>query len=194
MRQARGGQQRLPVIATLLVLVAVAVMISLGFWQLDRREQKAALLAGFAAAAHDEREVAWPDEDGAAEQILYRRSRLVCQEVTDRSAIAGQNAGGEPGFAHVATCHTALGVEAMVVLGWSREPLTPAWEGGEVRGVVAPGPRLIANPPQAGLQANAKPDPSDIPNNHLSYAVQWFFFAATALGVYALALRKRLAG
>ncbi|HNJ47416.1 MAG TPA: SURF1 family protein, partial [Novosphingobium sp.] len=33
----------------------------------------------------------------------------------------------------------------------------------------------------------------DIPNNHLSYAVQWFLFAATALVIYGLALRKRLA-
>ena len=60
-------------------------------------------------------------------------------------------------------------------------------------GVVAPGPRLVADPPLAGLQANARPDPSDIPNNHLSYAVQWFLFAATALVIYAIALRKRLA-
>jgi len=29
------------------------------------------------------------------------------------------------------------------------------------------------------------------PNNHLSYAIQWFFFAATALVIYVLALRKR---
>jgi cytochrome oxidase assembly protein ShyY1 len=61
-------------------------------------------------------------------------------------------------------------------------------------GVVAPGPRLVADPPLAGLAANARPDPSDIPNNHLSYAVQWFLFAVTALVIYLLALRKRLAG
>ncbi len=30
-----------------------------------------------------------------------------------------------------------------------------------------------------------------MPNNHLSYAVQWFSFAATALIIYALALRRR---
>jgi surfeit locus 1 family protein len=37
--------------------------------------------------------------------------------------------------------------------------------------------RLVADPPLAGLAANAAPDPSDIPNNHLAYAVQWFLFA-----------------
>ncbi|NBO00626.1 MAG: hypothetical protein EBV21_04095 [Betaproteobacteria bacterium] len=35
---------------------------------------------------------------------------------------------------------------------------------------------------------------SDLPNNHLSYAVQWFLFAFVALVIYALAVRKRLAG
>ncbi len=65
-------------------------------------------------------------------------------------------------------------------------------------GLRRPGPqwraRLIAAPPLAGLAANAAPDPTDIPNNHFSYAVQWFLFAATALVIYALALRKRWRG
>jgi surfeit locus 1 family protein len=30
-----------------------------------------------------------------------------------------------------------------------------------------------------------------VPNNHLSYAIQWFFFATTAVVIYVLALRKR---
>ena len=51
---------------------------------------------------------------------------------------------------------------------------------------------IVANPPLAGLQPNATPDPRDIPNNHFSYAVQWFLFAGVALVIYALALRKRL--
>jgi surfeit locus 1 family protein len=40
--------------------------------------------------------------------------------------------------------------------------------------------------------ANARPDPNDIPNNHLAYAVQWFLFAGVALVIYALAVRKRM--
>jgi hypothetical protein len=80
----------------------------------------------------------------------------------------------------------------LVVLGWSRLPMAAGgWSGGEVRGVIAPGPRLVASPPLAGLEANAMPDPADIPNNHFAYAVQWFVFAATALVIYGLALRKR---
>ena len=49
----------------------------------------------------------------------------------------------------------------------------------------------MADPPLAGLAANARPDPRDIPNNHLSYAVQWFLFATTAMVIYLLALRAR---
>jgi len=80
------------------------------------------------------------------------------------------------------------------VLGWSRLPTAAGgWSGGEVHGVIAPGPRLVASPPLAGLDANAVPDPADIPNNHFAYAIQWFVFAATALVIYALALRKRRA-
>ena len=40
----------------------------------------------------------------------------------------------------------------------------------------------------------AAPDPRDVPNNHLSYAVQWFLFALTAVVIYILALRKRWGG
>jgi surfeit locus 1 family protein len=49
----------------------------------------------------------------------------------------------------------------------------------------------VADPPVGGLAANAAPDPADLPNNHLAYAGQWFFFALTALVIYVLALRRR---
>jgi cytochrome oxidase assembly protein ShyY1 len=35
------------------------------------------------------------------------------------------------------------------------------------------------------------PNPEDVPNNHLSYAVQWFAFAGIAAGIYLLAVRRR---
>ncbi|MES2300627.1 MAG: SURF1 family cytochrome oxidase biogenesis protein, partial [Pseudomonadota bacterium] len=69
------------------------------------------------------------------------------------------------------------------------------WRGGWVSGIIAPmgkaAVRVVADPPLAGLQANARPDPKDLPNNHWSYAIQWFLFAAVALIIYAIALRKR---
>jgi cytochrome oxidase assembly protein ShyY1 len=54
--------------------------------------------------------------------------------------------------------------------------------------------RLVAATPAPGLQASAPPSIESIPNNHMSYAIQWFAFAAIALVIYALALRKRLKG
>jgi cytochrome oxidase assembly protein ShyY1 len=42
-----------------------------------------------------------------------------------------------------------------------------------------------------GLQASAPPDVATIPNNHTMYAVQWFIFAALAVVIYGLALRRR---
>ena len=84
---------------------------------------------------------------------------------------------------------------ADVVLGWSRSPEVVEWEGGFVAGTVVPtgelGFKIVADPPLAGLQPMAKPDPGDLPNNHLAYAGQWFFFALTALVIYVLALRRR---
>jgi surfeit locus 1 family protein len=83
---------------------------------------------------------------------------------------------------------------AAVAIGWSSRPQSPAWSGGEVSGFIGSagkGIRLVASPAQAGLEELAAPDPAAIPNNHLSYAVQWFAFAASALVIYALALRKR---
>jgi surfeit locus 1 family protein len=83
------------------------------------------------------------------------------------------------------------------VLGWSKDLAERDWSGGKVQGVIAPGAgqsvRLIADPPLAGLAQSAIPDPKTIPNNHWSYAIQWFLFAGVAVVIYALALRKRLA-
>lgn len=188
-------RRRIPVVATAVVLLAVAAMIALGFWQLQRMAWKEALIERYRAAPAMSADAPWPgDDEAAAEPLLYRHARVDCREVRETGAIAGRNASGEVGFAHYALCALADGGSARIVIGWSREPKTPAWSGGEVGGVIAPGPRLIADPPLAGLAANARPDPADIPNNHLSYAVQWFLFAAVALVIYALALRQRVRG
>jgi surfeit locus 1 family protein len=186
--------RRLPVLATLIVLVAVGIMVRLGLWQMDRMHEKDALLARYAQAANLPAAESFPQGRGAAEPVLYRRAQVDCVAVTGTTSIAGRSAGGEAGMAHVAHCRLAGGGSADVVLGWSRAPNAPAWRGGPAMGTIAPGPRLIADPPLAGLAASARPDPADIPNNHWSYAVQWFLFAGTALVIYALALRKRLAG
>ncbi len=180
--------RKLPIIPTLVVLAAVAVMVRLGFWQLDRLAEKEALLAQYEAAAENPMILStFPAEPL---DNLYRRTPFTCSEVTSWRAVAGRSNSDASGFAHVAHCP-----EGNVVIGWSQTPQEPEWLGGEVTGTIGPsvesGWRIIADPPQAELEPNAAPDPRDIPNNHLAYAVQWFFFAFTALAIYVLALRRR---
>lgn len=183
---------RIPILPTLLVLAAAGVMVWLGFWQLRRLDEKEAMLAHYASARTTSAEVEWPRDKSAQENLLYRHARIDCAGATNRSSMAGHNAAGESGMAQTAECVLADGSKALVVLGWSRMPMAGGdWNGGTLHGVIAPGPRLVAVPPVAGLEANAIPDPSEIPNNHFAYAIQWFLFAATALVIYALALVKR---
>jgi len=190
--------RRLPIAATLIVLAAVAVMICLGIWQLQRAEWKAQLLERYRASQAMSAEVPWPQRREDVERSLYRHASVDCVRPLSSSAVSGRNADGRAGWAQVARCQLAGGGEAGVALGWSEQPAQAQGSGGRVSGFVGPGrdgeARLIASPPQAGLQANAAPDPEELPNNHLSYAVQWFLFAVTALAIYALALRKRWRG
>lgn len=188
------AQRRFPVFATLMVLLAVATMIGLGIWQLQRLKWKEALLTRYDAAQRAPAMAPWPRTDADAQARLYHRSQVDCGMAGALDAIAGRNDRDQPGFAVVSNCRLVGGGTARIVLGWSAKPQLPTWGGGEVTGIIAPGPRLVADPPLAGLEANARPDPSEIPNNHLSYAIQWFCFATAALVIYALALRKRLAG
>jgi surfeit locus 1 family protein len=193
MKEAREDRRRLPVVATLLVLSAVAVMIRLGFWQLERMNEKESLIASAQTALAMSAEAPWPRDAEQVERVLYRRARVDCIRVLEQGAQSGQNAKGEAGWGHFARCTLAGGGEARIVLGWSRHPAGGPWPGGEVGGVIAPGPRLVAAPAVAGLADNALPDPANLANNHLSYAVQWFLFAGVALVIFVLALRKRLA-
>ena len=194
--------RRIPVIPTIVVLIAIGIMVRLGFWQIDRMHQKEVLLARYAAAAGLSSDVQPEQFGGNRETILYRHAAFTCSQVGARSAIAGLSAKGESGIAHTVLCQatgnlSGATVPVTVTLGWSINPASPQWQDGPVAGIVAPmgktGVRVVADPPLAGLAANARPDPKDLPNNHWSYAIQWFLFALTALVIYALALRKRLA-
>ena len=52
--------------------------------------------------------------------------------------------------------------------------------------------RLVAASAPPGLEPSAPPSIERIPNNHRSYALQWFLFALIAAVIYVLALRKKL--
>lgn len=192
--------RQLPVIPTILVVAAAGVMVWLGFWQLGRADEKAALIARYEAALADNEEgmKPFPGDDGgvSSEEYLFHPTAFECTKVLSREAIAGRSNRGAAGYAHVARCQTGRG-PADVLLGWSRDPNFPAYEGGEVTGLIvrggADGARVQKDEPLAGLQPLAKPDPGDLPNNHLAYAGQWFFFALTALVIYFFAVRSKLA-
>lgn len=189
---------RIPVIPTLVVALAAAAMIALGIWQIGRAHEKEALLASYAAAT------GLPPVDLARAPVgrdrlpLFRRATATCDKVTGHRATAGRNLAGDVGYSHVVQCLMgANGRSLSVDLGWSQDPNAKFdWVGGDVSGVVAPdsreGMRLVASNAAPGLQASAPPSMDSIPNNHRSYAVQWFLFAGLAVLIYLLAMRKKL--
>jgi surfeit locus 1 family protein len=186
-----------PVIPTILVSAAVATMIGLGIWQLQRKEQKEQLLARYEAAANLP-PVTWPSVPDKDALPLFRKSTLMCIKVLRIETVSGSNREGKAGFAHLASCSTggAEGPGAKVAIGWSERPQSPKWAGGAVNGIIAPDNqqliKLVVTDQVEGLQQLSLPSPQQIPNNHLLYAIQWFIFAAAAAIIYILALRKRM--
>lgn len=188
--------QKVPVIPTILVGLAVAVMVGLGVWQLERRDQKLALLETYKAGSGLP-PISWPTLPVKEPLPLFRYATGNCLQVTGFRTAAGQNLKGEPGFLVIADCRTgAEGPGMAVELGWSKDPNAgKSWQGGLVSGTIAPDSRsrmrLVAASPGPGLTASAPPSPDTIPNNHFSYAIQWFLFAGIASLIYGLALRQR---
>jgi len=183
--------RRVPILATLVVAAAVATMVALGVWQLRRAEWKADLVARYHAAQSLSAAVAWPRTEAELERSLFRWSGFTCERVLGIRTTAATSAEGAKGVAQIARCAIAGGEEAEVALGWSTPTATVRWQGGEVVGMIGPGGVLQAGQVMPGLERLAPPDPNDLPNNHLMYAGQWFFFALTALVIYVLALRGR---
>lgn len=191
--------KRLPLIPTIIVALAVAVMIGLGVWQLDRAGQKDRLIEQY-RTADKLPPIAYPTMAVTGDAPLFRWATGFCLKPVSKRATAGQSRQGESGYAHIVTCSTgAEGPGMAVELGWSKDPNARwQWAGGPVTGVIAPDRvnriRLVAASAPQGLQPSAMPSLESIPNNHLSYAVQWFLFAAIALIIYGLAVRNRLLG
>lgn len=198
---------RVPVGATIVVALAVAAMIALGIWQLDRREQKLALLRLYAA---NERLPAVPMPATPQDSVLFRHAVATCARPSGWSREAGRAADGSSGWRAVAQCPgTGTGMPFAVQMGVGGDPLhNPVWAGGTVRGYITHAPEhraliaaafsraspelmLVADTPLPGLKPNPAANLDDIPNNHLAYAVQWFLFAAIAAIIYAVALWRR---
>lgn len=190
---------------TIVVALAVAAMLGLGLWQLlVRLPEKEAYVAQLRANPAKP-EVAFPRAPD--DSLLFRRTSAMCL-----APVSITRAGaGKAGFRLIATCRTGVeGPGIRVQLGTTHDPnATVRWGGGLVTGWISHAPDaapliaqafrhapqgmlLVADRPAPGLAANTQPTADLVPNNHLSYAVQWFLFAAIAAVIYALALRGRL--
>lgn len=197
-------------VATAIVALAVAAMIALGIWQLGRADEKRALIALYTQNLR-RLEVALPAVLRANDPLLFRRTRALCLQATGWTTTSGRDADGRSGWRHLALCRTgAEGPGFLADMGVSSDfNAKPKWRGGEVTGVLVPEPvanslagrllrrvpvprpTIVAAAPAPGLTATAHPDPNEVPNNHLSYAVQWFIFATIAALIYTLALRRK---
>lgn len=190
--------RRLPIFPTFVVAAAVAAMVALGIWQLQRARWKEALIAQY-RTAETLPPITWQTQPLAegAKLPLFRHATGMCQRIVGRRAQAGQNRAGELGYVHIVECLTGARRPPMSVeVGWSRDPNARIdWSGGPVSGVIVPDRRsrmrLVAASAPSGLQPSAPPSVGSIPNNHRSYAVQWFAFAVIALVIYTLAVGKR---
>ena len=204
---------RLPIIPTIIVTLAVVTMVALGIWQLQRKAEKEALITLYTANV-GKPAIAFPEIAPVRDAELFRRSSVNCIEVVGWQSGAGRDQAGRPGIQFIAECKTGVeGPGALVAFGIADRPdFKPSWSGGVVRGTIVlepnrhsliertfgvtptPLPMLISDTAAQGMRPVAKPDPKQVTNNHLSYAVQWFFFAAAALVIYLLALRRRQSG
>ena len=201
--------RRLPVVPTLVVAAAVAVMIALGLWQLlIRAPEKDRALAQFAAAAAQPAVDLDPLMARAADppNLAFRRVLVTCRARGEEPDLRGGRSrdgagGGAGGYSYFVPCRPGadgLAGRLVVNAGWS--PLPDQDRRITLDGLVAgtlgsdvPGRPLILTSAEAvpGLVASAAPSIDQIPNNHRAYAFQWFFFALVAAVIYVLALKRR---
>lgn len=199
--------RRLPLGPTLFTFVAVAVMVALGLWQLQRREWKEGLVARLEAAPT--LPPASPTEFLRAMQgigdLTYRRAELVCRPGTVKpyDLRPGASRSGDPGFLVVVAC-AGTRPDIVAGIGWTDRPdvmrravtvdavLTGMIIQDPYRPLSAGRPKflLIADQAVPPFAPARQPSPADLPNNHLSYAFQWFGFSVTLLVIYGLWLRK----
>lgn len=189
--------RKLPVIPTVLVIAAVAVMIGLGVWQLQRARWKEGVIHRY-AEAEKLPPIAFPTLPMTDDQLpLFRHATGNCLRPVGKRTVPGEGSSGEPGFVLIVDCSTgAEGPGMSVAVGWSKNPNAAVnWSGGPVSGIIAPDNktrlRLVAASAPPGLETVAPPSLSSISNNHRSYAIQWFAFALIAAIIYVLALRSR---
>ncbi|WP_016746765.1 SURF1 family protein [Rhizorhabdus wittichii] len=204
--------RRIPVLPTLVVALAIAAMVALGIWQIRRAHWKEGLLASYRASRNA------PDLYGVPagadpDAIAFRHAHILCRVTTKETLLGGTDASGRTGFRAIVGCALIDGRVIMADLGWraiDARPALPAVGARiEGRGLLIPDEvlarrvlgktagavplLLVLDRGVQGLSPSVPPSIETIPNNHISYAVQWFLFAGVALIIYALALYRRSA-
>ena len=200
--------RRLPFWPTAMTLVMVGVMIWLGFWQLQRREWKHKLIASLEAAQ------TLPPVSGrefyramiGAGSVQYRRAVVACHpgRVAPYDIRGGESATGESGFLVLVACShpPGRGPDLVVVAGWTLNPSPPPLVvDTEFDGTIIERPydkqpdrpmfMLIPKTAVPPLAPSKRPVPADLPDSHLSYAIQWFAFALTLSVIYTIFVLRR---
>jgi cytochrome oxidase assembly protein ShyY1 len=205
-------KKSVPLLPTLLVAVMVAVLAGLGVWQLQRREWKADLIAQLEAA--QTLPLLEPVDFQRAMQgdisVQYRRAKLPCSpgKVLPYDLKGGSSIGGKSGYLVLVSCRpNRQPPDIVAVAGWTKRADAGRTEiivDTVFKGLVierpygdAPGrPQFMLIPDTAvpPLLPSRMPTPADLPDNHLSYAGQWFGLALVLVTIYALWLRRRLRG
>lgn len=202
--------KRIPIIPTIVVALAIATMIGLGIWQIERAGEKNALIATYADNLAKS-PISYPMLAPVPSEALFRQSSAQCLEVVNWRTEAGRSVTGRSGYRFIAECRTgAEGPGLLADMGIGADPtFRPEWNGGLVSGRITTEPQhgslggqlfgklpparpmIVSNSAAPGLETSQPPSVEDIPNNHIAYAGQWFFFALVAGVIYALALRRR---
>ena len=89
--------KRFPLVATLVVSAAVAVMFGLGIWQLRRADWKEHLVAQY-QAAQKLPPIVFPTAPLKDPVPLFRWATGFCLKPTGQRAIAGESRAGEAGY------------------------------------------------------------------------------------------------
>jgi surfeit locus 1 family protein len=204
--------KRLPIFPTLLTFVMLTTLIGLGIWQLQRRAWKHELIRTLVAAQTlpPLEPVDYFKAITGEASVQYRRAELPCSpgKVLPYDLKGGSSRNGDSGYLVLVSCRpNRRPPDIVAVAGWTRRPdaaRQPVAVDTVFKGLIIERPygRLPGRPqfmliPDAAvppLEPSRLPTPDDIPDNHLSYAFQWFGLAAALMVIYGLWLRRHLRG
>jgi cytochrome oxidase assembly protein ShyY1 len=180
--------KRIPILATLVVVAAVATMIALGIWQLRRAQWKEDLLAQYSAAASMPAVDLDPLLDGRTTlpPLSFRRALVSCEARDAEADIhAGRDLHDRVGQVYVIPCRpgaSGLAGRIRVNMGWAERPDAPrrlslhGIAAGRLSVVGEDGPIMLTAATAAPPLVPSQPPAID---------------SIPALVIYVLALRRR---